>query len=231
MAFIPAEPALGAGEFPLVRIEELLATDLVDDPAATNSLFAVDSFSYQATQFLDENPAIAAFIARRPETIIEFMLKYYSKTDLMKPEIFQKFKNLFATAPDEVQQSKAYDQAVELLEADHLEEITKLQDSFQTKVTTFESQLQVSAEQLAVANEQINATTEQLAASTAGTAQLEKQISDLTSQVASLKDQLSANPTKVTSGDPQVTVGHPEVKFGKELLAEMPSYLKDKLKK
>ena len=231
MAFIPAEPALGTGEFPLVRIEELLATDLVDDPAATNSLFSRDSFSYQATRFLDENPSIAEFLARNPDTIIEFLLKYYSKTDLMKPEIFQKFKNLFATAPDEVQQSKAYDQAVELLEADHLEEITKLQDSFQTKVTTFESQLQVSAEQLAVANEQINATTEQLAASTAGTAQLEKQISDLTSQVASLKDQLSANPTKVTSGDPQVTVGHPEVKFGKELLAEMPSYLKDKLKK
>jgi hypothetical protein len=231
MAFIPAEPALGTGEFPLVRIEELLATDLVDDPAATNSLFAVDSFSYQATQFLDENPAIAAFIARRPETIIEFLLKYFSKTDLMKPEIFQKFKNLFATAPDEVQQSKAYDQAVELLEADHLEEITNLEASFQTKVTAFESQLQASAEQLAVANEQITTATEQLAASTAGAAQLEKQISDLTSQVASLKDQLSANPTKVTSGDPQITVGHPEVKFGKELLAEMPSYLKDKLKK
>jgi hypothetical protein len=231
MAFIPAEPALGTGEFPLVRIEELLATDLVDDPAATNSLFAVDSFSYQATQFLDENPSIAEFLARNPDTIIEFLLKYYAKTDLMKPEIFQKFKNLFATAPDEVQQSKAYDQAVELLEADHLEEITNLEASFQTKVTAFESQLQASAEQLAVANEQITTATEQLAASTAGAAQLEKQISDLTSQVASLKDQLSANPTKVTSGDPQITVGHPEVKFGKELLAEMPSYLKDKLKK
>jgi len=231
MAFIPAEPALGAGEFPLVRIEELLATDLVDDPAATNSLFAVDSFSYQATRFLDENPAIAAFIARRPETIIEFMLKYYSKTDLMKPEIFQKFKNLFAAAPDEVQQSKAYDQAVELLEADHLEEITNLEASFQTKVTAFESQLQTSADQLSAVNEQLATTTEQLAASTAGTAVLEKQISDLSSQLASLKDQLSANPTKVTSGDPQVTVGHPEVKFGKELLAEMPAYLKDKLKK
>ena len=245
MAFIPAEPAVGTGEFPLVRIEELLATDLVDDPAATNSLFAADSFSYQATQFLNENPAIAAFIARRPETIIEFMLKYYAKTDLMKPEIFQKFKNLFATAPDEVQQSKAYDQAVELLEADHLEEISTLEAKgkvieaeflskeakFKGKLSAAADQLAASASQIETANEQLATTTEQLAASNAGTAVLEKQISDLTSQVASLKDQLSANPTKVTSGDPQVTVGHPEVKFGKELLAEMPSYLKDKLKK
>ena len=252
MAFIPAEPALGAGEFPLVRIEELLATDLVDDPAATNSLFSRDSFSYQATRFLDENPSIAEFLARNPDTIIEFLLKYYSKTDLMKPEIFQKFKNLFATAPDEVQQSKAYDQAVELLEADHLEEISTLEAKgkvieaeflskeaeFKGKLSAAADQLAASASQIETANEQINATTEQLAttteqlaASNARSTLLEKQISDLTSQVASLKDQLSANPTKVTSGDPQVTVGHPEVKFGKELLAEMPSYLKDKLKK
>ena len=252
MAFIPAEPAVGSGEFPLVRIEELLATDLVDDPAATNSLFSRDSFSYQATRFLDENPAIAAFLARNPDTIIEFLLKYYSKTDLMKPEIFQKFKNLFASSPDEVQQSKAYDQAVELLEADHLDEITKLRDSFQTQVTTFESQLQASArelssvkDQLATANEQVSTITEQAAATTeqlaettrqfsaeqAQTVLLNKQISDLTSQVATLKDQLNANPTRVASTDPQVTIGHAEVKFGKELLNEMPSYLKDKLKK
>ena len=238
MAFIPAEPALGSGEFPLVRIEELLATDLVDDPAATNSLFAVDSFSYQVTRFLDENPAIAAFIARRPETIIEFMLKYYSKTDLMKPEIFQKFKNLFAAAPDEVQQSKAYDQAVELLEADHLEEITTLEANrkvmeaeFLSKEVAFNGKLAAANEQIATTTEQLATTTEQLSTEQASTILLQKQISDLNSQVASLKDQLSANPTKVTSGDPHVTVGHPEVKFGKELLAEMPAYLKDKLKK
>jgi len=238
MAFIPAEPAVGSGEFPLVRIEELLATDLVDDPAATNSLFSRDSFSFQATRFLDENPSIAAFLARNPDTIIEFMLKYYSKTDLMKPEIFQKFKSLFASAPDEAQQSKAYDQAVELLEADHLEEITKLRDSIQTKVTTFESQLQASArelstvkDQLASANEQLATGAEQLATEQAQAVLLNKQISDLTSQVSTLKDQLNANPTRVPSTDPQVTIGHAEVKFGKELLNEMPSYLKDKLKK
>ena len=259
MAFIPGEPVQGPGEFPLVRIEELLATDLVDDPAATNSLFSRDSFAWEATRFLDENPAIALFIARRPDTIFEFMLKYFSKTDLMKPEIFQKFKNLFTPAPDELQQSKACEQAVELLEADHLEEITKLQVSFQTKINTFESQLQASAQQLAAATQQVATTTEQLTAAneqfaatteqltaakeqlaaTTGqlaneqsqTARYQQQISDLTTQVATLTDKLNATPTKVTTGDPQITIGHPEVKFGKELLTEMPGYLKDKLKK
>jgi hypothetical protein len=224
MAFIPAEPALGAGEFPLVRIKELLATDLVDDPAATNSLFAVDSFSYQATQFLDENPAIAAFIARRPETIIEFLLKYFSKTDLMKPEIFQKFKNLFASAPaaapDETAE-KNFNQAIELLEAEYTGQITALEENHRKQITELE----------AVHTSAFDALQAQLATAVSEAKAFQTQISDLTSQVASLKDQLKANPTKVTSGDPQVTVGHPEVKFGKELLNEMPSYLKDKLKK
>jgi hypothetical protein len=224
MAFIPGEPVLGAGEFPLVRIEELLATDLVDDPAATNSLFAVDSFSYQATQFLDENPAIAAFIARRPETIIEFLLKYFSKTDLMKPEIFQKFKNLFATAPaaapDETAE-KNFNQAIELLEAEYTGQITVLEENHRKQITDLE----------AVHTCALEAIQAQLATAESEAKAFQTQISDLTSQLASLKDQLNANPTKVTSGDPQVTVGHPEVKFGKELLAEMPAYLKDKLKK
>jgi hypothetical protein len=224
MAFIPAEPALGTGEFPLVRIEELLATDLVDDPAATNSLFAVDSFSYQATQFLDENPAIAAFIARRPETIIEFLLKYYSKTDLMKPEIFQKFKNLFAPAPAAVPDESAeknFNQAIELLEAEYTGQMTALEENHRKQITDLE----------AVHTSACDALQAQLATAESEAKAFQTQISDLTSQVASLKDQLNANPTKVTSGDPQITVGHPEVKFGKELLSEMPSYLKDKLKK
>ena len=224
MAFIPAEPALGTGEFPLVRIEELLATDLVDDPAATNSLFAVDSFSYQATQFLDENPAIAAFIARRPETIIEFLLKYFSKTDLMKPEIFQKFKNLFASAPAAVPDESAeknFNQAIELLEAEYSGQMTALEENHRKQITDLE----------AVHTSALDAIQAQLATAVSESNAFQTKISDLTSQVASLKDQLNANPTKVTSGDPQVTIGHPEVKFGKELLAEMPAYLKDKLKK
>ena len=245
MAFIPAEPAEGPGEFPLVRMDELLATDLVDDPAATNSLFARDSFAWEATRFLDENPAIAAFIARRPDTILEFMLKYFSKNYRKKPEILQKYINLFTPQHDELQQSKAYDQAVELLEADHRDEIHKLEASFLTRLATFESQLQASKdqlqasagqleasrEQLALAKEQLATTTEKLATEQAQTTQYQQQISDLTSQVATLTDKLSASPTRVNAGDPQITIGHPEVKFGKELLSEMPSYLKDKLKK
>ena len=95
IAFVPAEPELTDEEFPSTRIEDLLATDLVDDPAATNSLFSVDSFAYQATAFLDNNPAIALLIAKQPDIVLEFMFKYFSKYDLMKTEMFQKLRNLF----------------------------------------------------------------------------------------------------------------------------------------
>ncbi len=224
MAFIPAEPEVGTGEFPLVRIEELLATDLVDDPAATNSLFSRESFSFQATRFLDENPSIAAFLARNPDTIIEFMLKYYSKTDLMKPEIFQKFKSLFASAPSIVPDESAeknFNQAIELLEAEYSGQMTILEESHRKQITDLEA-LHTSAFDVLQA---------QLATAESEAKSFQTQISDLTSQVATLKDQLNANPTRVPSTDPQVTIGHTEVKFGKELLNEMPSYLKDKLKK
>ena len=95
IAFVPGKPEVTDAEFPSTRIEELLATDLVDDPAATNSLFAVDAFAFQATTFLDSNPGIAALIASKPESIIEFMLKYYSNNDIMKKEMFQRLRNLF----------------------------------------------------------------------------------------------------------------------------------------
>jgi len=95
IAFVPGKPESTDAEFPSTRIEELLATDLVDDPAATNSLFAVDAFAYQATMFLNANPGIASLIANKPETIIEFMFKYYSNNDLMKKDMFQRLRNLF----------------------------------------------------------------------------------------------------------------------------------------
>ena len=137
IAFVPAEPDITDDEYPSTRIQELLATDLVDDPAATNSLFSVDSFAYQATTFLDNNPAIALLIAQKPDIILEFMFKYYSKYDLMKTEMFQKLRNLFKgsdnpaneTATQEVTRLEKYfeDMSVKIGEtyADILEKVRK----------------------------------------------------------------------------------------------------------
>jgi len=212
MAFIPAEPAIGEGEYPLTRIQELLATDLVDDPAATDSLFARDSFSYQATQFLNENPAVAYFIARKPESIVEFMLKYYSNNDIMKKEIFSRLKNLFNPAPTGVDESTVqnFNQALEQLETEYKGQISVLEADHQKQITDNQQQLAAYEEQAA---------------------QFQQQLSGLNDQITSLQDQLKASPTIVDASDPQVKIGHTEETYGKQLLKEMPSHLKDKLKK
>ena len=150
IAFIPGEPAITNDEYPATRIEELLATDLVDDPAATNSLFAVDSFSYQATQFLDSNPAIASLIARKPDTIIEFMLKYFSNNQIMKKELFQRLKNLLSPTQDGANEDtvKDYNQTVEQLEADYQKQLSVLETDHQKQLSTLQDQIVTLQDQL-----------------------------------------------------------------------------------
>jgi hypothetical protein len=150
IAFIPGEPVITDDEYPATRIEDLLAIDLVDDPAATNSLFAVDSFSYQATRFLDENPAIAWLIAKKPDTIIEFMLKYFSNNNTMKKELFQRLKNLLNPAPDGANADalKDYNQTVEQLEADYQKQISTLEADHQKQLSALQEQITTLQDQL-----------------------------------------------------------------------------------
>ena len=150
IAFVPGEPSLTDEEYPATRIDDLLATDLVDDPAATNSLFAVDSFSYQATRFLDENPSIAWLIAKKPDTIIEFMLKYYSNNNTMKKELFQKLRNLFNPLPEGVNDEtlKNYNQTVEQLEADYQKQISTLEAEQQKQLSVLRDEISSLQDQL-----------------------------------------------------------------------------------
>jgi len=150
IAFVPGEPSLTDEEYPATRIDDLLATDLVDDPAATNSLFAVDSFSYQATRFLDENPSIAWLIAKKPDTIIEFMLKYYSNNNTMKKELFQKLRNLFNPLPEGVNDEtlKNYNQTVEQLEADYQKQISTLEAEQQKQLSALRDEISSLQDQL-----------------------------------------------------------------------------------
>ena len=59
----------------------------------------------------------------------------------------------------------------------------------------------------------------------------QKQLESLQGQITTLQDQLSAKPTTVEGIDPQLKVSHSEETFGKQLLKDMPSHLKDKIKK
>lgn len=72
-------------KFEYSTIIKLWESDLVDSPAATNSLFSSLSggeLAYQVTTFLDSNPQIFSAIESNPEIIKEFFNKYKLYKDL-----------------------------------------------------------------------------------------------------------------------------------------------------
>ena len=85
------------------RLKELRATDIVDDPAATDSLFSASTFPGLATQFLDENPQILDLIFSKPDSIIEFFNNYLNNSKMNLSEKvkanFAAFIALFAAKP------------------------------------------------------------------------------------------------------------------------------------
>ncbi|TSA28902.1 MAG: hypothetical protein D4R67_02990 [Bacteroidetes bacterium] len=297
IAFVPGKPEATDAEFPSTRIEELLATDLVDDPAATNSLFAVDAFAYQATAFLDANPAIVSLIASKPETIIEFMLKYYSNNDIMKKEMFQRLRNLFnagevsseSVSAEVTELEKRFDEsstAIGEIYADVLEKVRKnplavwkfdfvaetpassdsvlaaievtadlsLEKMFEDlRILVFGQQAHISnimeyynsvidrlqldhqseakglnqtitdhQNEAYTLNQRILEQDQQLTS-------LNEQITSLQTQISTLQDRLKAAPTTVESIDPKLSISKPEESYGKKLLSQMPTQLKEKL--
>jgi hypothetical protein len=93
------------------RLKDLKATDIVDEPAATDGLFSafrlsvVEAFPGIATQFLDENPEIMNLIFSKPDSIVEFLSNYLtnSKMNLSEKikENFASFLAAFTTQPAE----------------------------------------------------------------------------------------------------------------------------------
>ncbi|MDP3461429.1 MAG: hypothetical protein Q8S18_01435 [Bacteroidales bacterium] len=80
------------------RLKELRATDIVDDPAATDGLFSALSVSAQATDLLDQNPALVKIIFSNPNAIIEFLNNYLinnTSTMNFSDSIKENFRRLF----------------------------------------------------------------------------------------------------------------------------------------
>ena len=76
-------------------IESLHAVDLVDEPAATNGLFAQfhqNDWAYTATLFFNQNPSILNLLANNPYVFTEFISKYLNNNNMPIPEEFKKFK-------------------------------------------------------------------------------------------------------------------------------------------
>jgi hypothetical protein len=129
-------------------INELLATDMVDEGAATDSLFSASSFfnseafAVKATNFLDENPQILEFLDSNPEKIAPFIEKYLQykqkKSEAMsKPDdkktALQKFsdfgKTLFGSTFSASVKEEEKESETEQEEATETEEAAKKSDA------------------------------------------------------------------------------------------------------
>lgn len=77
---------------PYERFKSFVASDLVDSPAATTSLFKDDTnFAEVATQFLDENPNIFEVLEKNEGVFNQFLAKY--KAYKTQKETIMKEKN------------------------------------------------------------------------------------------------------------------------------------------
>lgn len=86
------------------RLKELRATDIVDEPAATDGLFSADSFPALASAFLDQNPELTNLIFSKPESAIEFLSNYLNSNSMkFTDDVISKFKKLFSIQEPEIE--------------------------------------------------------------------------------------------------------------------------------
>lgn len=69
---------------PYIRCKSFIASDVVDSPAATESLFkSEDDYAAKATDFLNENPQIFEIVHKSPQILTEFLTKYSNYKSIM----------------------------------------------------------------------------------------------------------------------------------------------------
>lgn len=95
------EEKVGDVYFNSHKLESLIASDLVDDPAATQGLFNnTDDLGIIVTDFLDMNPTIFAAVQKDPSIIEDFFERYssYLQTFKQKPNMsfLEKLKKKFS---------------------------------------------------------------------------------------------------------------------------------------
>jgi len=234
------------------RLKELRATDIVDEPAATDGLFSANTFPGIATQFLDENPDIMDLILSKPDTVIEFLSNYITNS---KMNLSYKIKDNFAaflaafsaqpkaTDTDEVviAQDTTLNTLFDAISASYPESFTIVEGFTQLQkaeaLTAFfasvNDKLQNASTKLlesTSAFDSLKAEHQDLLASS------EVNIQELTaanSRIQELTEQLGARPSiPLNVTDPAVSLsGNQEVdETGRQILAAMPKDIKRKLK-
>lgn len=199
------------------RLKELRATDIVDDPAATDGLFSADTLPGLATQLLDENPQLTDLIFSRPESLVEFLTNYLNNNTMnFNEKVVENFRKIFS--------SKAK------LETS---EITSNEDTAAAFCNKF-SELIPGIFNDEGGNPKELSTDDKLNLIFETWSGNLQELADARDQIKELNEKLSVRPSiPLNVTDPLVTVNHntedPD-DTGKQILASLPHDLKRKLK-
>jgi hypothetical protein len=228
------------------RLKDLRATDIVDEPAATDGLFSENTFPGIATQFLDENPEIMDLIFSKPDSVVEFLSNYltHSKMNLSDKikQNFAAFLSAFSTDPSEhsaLSTEQNHDKTLNTLFdafcASYPESFSEVSEFTQQQkaesITAFLDDLATKNIQLSESFASLNAEHEALLQSSSKTTQ---DLDAANSKITELSEKLKARPSiPLNVTDPQVTVGNPkpEDTTGKQILKNAPKDLRFQLKK
>ena len=236
------------------RLKELRATDIVDEPAATNGLFSsklrtrtlsgVEGFPAIATQFLDENPQILDLILSKPDSITEFLSNYLTNSNMnLSEKLKQNFAALIAAINPETSLPEPADQELSFTQSLFNDLVSEFPDAFEvteglTEVQMAESvkaffaavkmQIQESEKQSQVFEDakKILLSTQEILV-----AHMESDLEAANSRIAELSEQLKARPSiPLNVTDPALsTSNNPPDETGKHILASMPKDMKRKL--
>ena len=226
------------------RLKELRATDIVDEPAATDGLFSANTFPGIATQFLDENPEILDLIFSKPDSIIEFLSNYLTNSKMnLSDKIKQNFAAFLAAfsvqtvedplLPAPAEQDNTLNTLFEALCTSYPESFADVSDFSQLQkaesITAFlESQASKSSA-LAEFFAGLQAEHETLLQTSA---QAVLDLESANSRISELTGQLSARPSiplNVTDPALSLSTNQEKDETGKQILSQLPKDLKRKL--
>jgi len=208
----------------IATIELLRAADIVDEPAATDGLFHADDLAAQVTGFIDQYPQVLEIIEKQPSVIDEF-IKHYKSNKMEKLE--QKFINLKKWVTDTFSGKTIGEIDLESVRSDFESRIDELKSDFEQQSKSDIEKLNNMVSDLKSENSTLLSQVELITG--------EKD--EALTKIASIKTELAklkANPSLKSVGitDPKITLNNKDKdESGKILLSELPSDLRNKLKK
>ena len=234
------------------RLKELRATDIVDEPAATNGLFSANTFPGIATQFLDENPEILELILSKPDSISEFLTNYITNSKMtLSEKIKEKFTAFMAQLNNETQ---TVNETEPRLVSDAEPQPTFTQYLFNELVTEFPDAFEVTeglsdvqmAESVKAFFSAVKSQLEENETKTKAfesaksamlilqdsmTSHMQSELDAANTRISALTEQLSARPSiPLNVTDPALsTTNIAPDEAGKQMLSAMPKDMKRKL--